>query len=527
MLARLNVPYISAQPLEFQTLEAWGASSAGLSPVESTIMVAIPELDGAVAPMVFGGRSDSSAGACQGCGRRCNFPVALDAPRMQACPERAEALAARVSKLVALRKTEREQRKLAIVLFNFPPNSGAVGSAAYLSVFASLHNTLTALKTGGYDVEVPATSEDLRLRLVEGNAGPLRHRRQRPPPHPGRRPHPPRTPPDRDRRPMGPGARQGAEQRLLDLRAWARSSATCSSACSPASATKATRCGSSSSGASRRPTPSPPSTANLREDFGRGRGAALRHPRRPGIHAGQAGGPHRRLLARAPDRRSAQHLPLCRQQPVRRGAGQAPVGGDPDQLSDAAGVAGRALQGPPRPEGHDPAVARLAHRRPRRTRRPNRRHSRAGAGFGPRLGEKRRRGRHRRRGVRGRADPDPQRPAHRGRALVRRRTRGPPGRYGGNPRKPRPVPRRPGRPRRRNRAGSGHRPQRPEIHARQHRHADGLWRRATGSWPRTTNSPPCSAPWTATTSVRRQAATSCAPRRSCPPGATCTASTPS
>jgi magnesium chelatase subunit H len=170
MLARLNVPYISAQPLEFQTLEAWGASSAGLSPVESTIMVAIPELDGAVAPMVFGGRSDSSAGACQGCGRRCNFPVALDAPRMQACPERAEALAARVLKLVSLRKTEREQRKLAIVLFNFPPNSGAVGSAAYLSVFASLHNTLKALKAGGYDVEVPATSEDLRLRLIEGNA---------------------------------------------------------------------------------------------------------------------------------------------------------------------------------------------------------------------------------------------------------------------------------------------------------------------------------------------------------------------
>ena len=170
MLARLNVPYFSAQPLEFQTIEAWGASSAGLSPVESTMMVAIPELDGATAPMVFGGRSDSSAGACQGCGRRCNFPVALDAPRMQACPERAEALAARVSKLVALRKTEREQRKLAIVLFNFPPNSGAVGSAAYLSVFASLHNTLKALKAGGYDVEVPATAEDVRLRLVEGNA---------------------------------------------------------------------------------------------------------------------------------------------------------------------------------------------------------------------------------------------------------------------------------------------------------------------------------------------------------------------
>ncbi|MHB8285966.1 MAG: DUF3479 domain-containing protein, partial [Caulobacteraceae bacterium] len=67
MLARLDVPYISAQPLEFQTIEAWGASGAGLSPVESTIMVAIPELDGATAPMVFGGRSDGAGRPCQGC----------------------------------------------------------------------------------------------------------------------------------------------------------------------------------------------------------------------------------------------------------------------------------------------------------------------------------------------------------------------------------------------------------------------------------------------------------------------------
>ena len=135
VLAKIGVPYISAQPLEFQSLEAWGASCAGLTPVESTIMVAIPELDGAVAPMVFGGRSDGAGAACQGCGRRCQFPVTRDAPRMRACPERAEALAGRVAKLVELRKTPRKDRKVAVVLFNFPPNSGAVGSAAYLSVY--------------------------------------------------------------------------------------------------------------------------------------------------------------------------------------------------------------------------------------------------------------------------------------------------------------------------------------------------------------------------------------------------------
>jgi magnesium chelatase subunit H len=170
ILAQLDVPYVSAQPLEFQTLEAWGASSAGLSPVESTIMVAIPELDGAVAPMVFGGRSDGSGEACQGCDRRCRHPMDGGAPRMLSCPERAETLAARVAKLVALRRSARDDRKLAIVLFNFPPNSGAVGSAAYLSVFASLYNTLKSLKSAGYAVTVPPSVDALREKLLGGNS---------------------------------------------------------------------------------------------------------------------------------------------------------------------------------------------------------------------------------------------------------------------------------------------------------------------------------------------------------------------
>ena len=46
ILAKLDVPYVAAHPLEFQTLEEWGASDRGLQPVESTIMVAIPELEG-------------------------------------------------------------------------------------------------------------------------------------------------------------------------------------------------------------------------------------------------------------------------------------------------------------------------------------------------------------------------------------------------------------------------------------------------------------------------------------------------
>ena len=170
MLARLDVPYIAAHPIEFQSLQQWGASRQGLLPIEATMMVAIPELDGAILPSVFGGRADLSGEPCTGCARRCTFPSSGLTREMQSCPERAEALAGKVAKLVALRRSERSARKLAVVLFNFPPNAGATGTAAHLAVWESLHATLTKLAAEGYAVDVPADVDALREAVLHGNA---------------------------------------------------------------------------------------------------------------------------------------------------------------------------------------------------------------------------------------------------------------------------------------------------------------------------------------------------------------------
>ncbi len=169
-LAQLDVPYIAAHPIEFQSLQQWGASRQGLLPLEATMMVAIPELDGAVLPSVFGGRADGSGEPCTGCGRRCTFPASGLTREMQSCPERAEALAAKVAKLVTLRRSERHARKLAIVLFNFPPNAGATGTAAHLAVWESLQATLSKLSAEGYAVDVPANVDALREAVLHGNA---------------------------------------------------------------------------------------------------------------------------------------------------------------------------------------------------------------------------------------------------------------------------------------------------------------------------------------------------------------------
>ncbi|MEM8576991.1 MAG: magnesium chelatase subunit H [Pseudomonadota bacterium] len=160
VLKDLDVPYIAAHPLEFQTLEQWQASKQGLGPIETTMLVALPELDGATTPTVFAGRHgpdhvDADAG---------------NPKAMAPCPERIEALAARVLKQAKLRRSAPADRRVGIVLFGFPPNAGAAGTAAYLSVFESLYNTLHHLKAQGYDLEPPATVEALRTAILTGNA---------------------------------------------------------------------------------------------------------------------------------------------------------------------------------------------------------------------------------------------------------------------------------------------------------------------------------------------------------------------
>ena len=155
MLAELNVPYLAVQALEFQSINQWRESAMGLMPVEATIMVAIPELDGATGPMVFSGRDREDP--------KRSFDMSPEV-------ERIDRLADRVHKLVKLRRTAREDRKIGITLFNFPPNSGAMGTAAHLSVFESVLNTLRALDKAGYQVELPESVDALRESLLVGNA---------------------------------------------------------------------------------------------------------------------------------------------------------------------------------------------------------------------------------------------------------------------------------------------------------------------------------------------------------------------
>jgi magnesium chelatase subunit H len=147
-LKRINRPYMVALPLVFQTTEEWEASDLGLHPIQVALQIAIPELDGAIEPIILSGRDGATGRA-----------IALQ--------DRIEAVAQRAVKWANLRRKPKLDKKVAITVFSFPPDKGNVGTAAYLDVFGSIYEVLQALKNNGYDVQdLPESAEALMQAVI-------------------------------------------------------------------------------------------------------------------------------------------------------------------------------------------------------------------------------------------------------------------------------------------------------------------------------------------------------------------------
>lgn len=133
VLKRLNKPYMCAVPLVFQSFEEWQASELGLHPVQVALQVSLPEIDGAIEPIIFAGREGAT-------GR--SVPLA----------DRVNLLADRAMKWANLGSKPPKDKKIAITIFSFPPDKGNVGTAAYLDVFDSIKAVLKQMKAEGYDI---------------------------------------------------------------------------------------------------------------------------------------------------------------------------------------------------------------------------------------------------------------------------------------------------------------------------------------------------------------------------------------
>ncbi|HSM81372.1 MAG TPA: cobaltochelatase subunit CobN, partial [Nodosilinea sp.] len=139
ILSAKNVPYIVAAPLLIQDIHSW--TRQGIGGLQSVVLYALPELDGAIDPVPLGG---------------------LVGDNIYLIPERVQRLTGRLKRWIALGQKPVTERKIAIILYGFPPGYGATGTAALLNVPKSLLALLQALKAQGYTVgDLPAEGETL------------------------------------------------------------------------------------------------------------------------------------------------------------------------------------------------------------------------------------------------------------------------------------------------------------------------------------------------------------------------------
>lgn len=144
LLAGIDAPYMVVQPLQMQDIDHW--RSHGVAPMQAVIMYDLPEMDGSVAPVALG---------------------AIQEQRIVATPDRLARAARLAAGWVRLRRKANTEKRVALVIYNFPPGMGKLGTAALLDVPATLHTILKRLAAEGYRVEgIPATVEELAQRIA-------------------------------------------------------------------------------------------------------------------------------------------------------------------------------------------------------------------------------------------------------------------------------------------------------------------------------------------------------------------------
>jgi magnesium chelatase subunit H len=148
LLAQIDAPYMVIQPLQMQDEAHWRMH--GVAPMQSVIMYDLPEMDGSIAPVALG---------------------AIRGQEIVAAPDRLARAAKQAAAWARLRRKPAAERRVALILYNYPPGLGKLGTAALLDVPASLHALLTRMRAEGYNIDdLPATPGAMAERVAAFDA---------------------------------------------------------------------------------------------------------------------------------------------------------------------------------------------------------------------------------------------------------------------------------------------------------------------------------------------------------------------
>ncbi|MFW8604967.1 cobaltochelatase subunit CobN [Rhizobium beringeri] len=145
--------------LSASSREAWAASSQGLSARDLGMNVALPEVDGRVLARAVSFKTAA----------RYDALVETNIVASQADAGRVRYTAELAANWARLRKTFAGDRRIALVMANYPNRDGRLGNGVGLDTPAGTVEVLRAMRSAGYPVaDIPADGDALIRHLMEG-----------------------------------------------------------------------------------------------------------------------------------------------------------------------------------------------------------------------------------------------------------------------------------------------------------------------------------------------------------------------
>jgi cobaltochelatase CobN len=123
--------------------------------------VALPEFDGRIISVPISFKQETAS-------PRNGTMVSNRLQRYVALPDRIDLLARLAAKWANLRRKTNAEKRVAIIMSNYPTRDARIGNAVGLDTPASVINLLNAMQGAGYKVEdIPANGDDLVHRIIE------------------------------------------------------------------------------------------------------------------------------------------------------------------------------------------------------------------------------------------------------------------------------------------------------------------------------------------------------------------------
>jgi cobaltochelatase CobN len=155
---QLDVPVLQVI-LSSSTESQWSTSSQGLMPRDVAMNVALPEVDGRIITRAISFKS------VQTWNDRLETNVVVYQPKS----DRLDFVADSVANWIKLANTSVQERKVALILANYPNKDGRIANGVGLDTPTSCIKILEALQKEGYTLaDLPTTGDELIQRLTKG-----------------------------------------------------------------------------------------------------------------------------------------------------------------------------------------------------------------------------------------------------------------------------------------------------------------------------------------------------------------------